>query len=294
MTGEGKSPKDYLEDLRRFREALMWTASQTGFSERLIEKDYYCSTLLTDLKLLFEQGLIFKGGTCLSKVHSKFFRLSEDLDFGLSVNSNASHGHRRRAAEPIKAHLAGIMDRLPFFFEATRLKGAHHNKHYTAQFAYRSVITGENDSIKMEFSLREEMLLPCEELPANTILIDPLTNTAVLSPIAVRALSLREAYSEKTRAALTRPEPAIRDFFDIDNAVRNGLLDHSAPEFLNLVSRKLALTQDPVNTSTERIEILTRQIETQLKPVLRSADYEQFDLDRVLVILRQVVDGCLK
>src|SRR5262245_44864651 len=70
----------YHEDLRRFRDALTLTEAESGFSARLIEKDYYCSLLLLDLSGPFEQGLVFKGGTCLSKVHADFFRLSEDLD----------------------------------------------------------------------------------------------------------------------------------------------------------------------------------------------------------------------
>ena len=121
------------------------------------------------------------------------------------------------------------------------------------------------------------------------MLIDPLTNAAVLTPIVVRALSLPEAYGEKIRAALTRRDPAIRDFFDIDNAARKGLFQPHAAEFLRLVSRKLAVTDDPVDTSTERIENLTRQIETQLKPVLRSADYEDFVLSRAVDLLLEVV-----
>jgi predicted nucleotidyltransferase component of viral defense system len=280
------------EDPRRFRDALTRTASETGFSERLIEKDYYCSVLLRDFTVLFGQGLVFKGGTCLSKVHSRFFRLSEDLDFGVSVKPNASHGDRRRSAAPIKGHLAGIVARLPIFSEAVALTGYYHNKHYSVEYAYHSMVTGGYESIKVEFSLREEVLLPSEQLAARTILIDPFTNIAALPPIVVRALSLREAYAEKTRAALTRRDPAIRDFFDIDNAVRNGLLEHDAPEFLSLVAQKLALTEDPVDTSTERIEKLTRQIETQLKPVLRTPDYEQFLLDRVVALLLDVVARC--
>src|SRR5262249_53505216 len=183
------APGGYHEAPRQFQDALMHTASETGFSERLIEKDYYCSVLLKDLGVLFGQGLVFKGGTCLSKVHAEFFRLSEDLDFGMSVRPDALHGDRRRAAAPIKEHLAGIATRLPFFFEAVKLTGAYHNKHYTGKFAYRSLVTGDNESIKVEFSLREEVLLPAEHLVAKTMLIDPLTNAAVFTPIAVRALS---------------------------------------------------------------------------------------------------------
>jgi predicted nucleotidyltransferase component of viral defense system len=288
MSDEASS-KAFHEDPRRFRDALTHTASDTGFSERLIEKDYFCSVLLMDLGVLFGQGLVFKGGTCLSKVHAEFFRLSEDLDFGISLKPGVSRGERRRVAEPVKAHLTGVVARNPIFSEVTALTGQNNNKQYNGALAYRSVITGDYESIKVEVSLREEVLLPSEEVAAKTMLIDPLTNTAALGPVAVRALSLREAYAEKTRAALTRRDPAIRDFFDIDNAVRKGLLQHGAPEFLSLVFQKLALTEDPVDISAKRLEVLARQIEAQLKPVLRSADYADFALDRVVALLMEVV-----
>jgi hypothetical protein len=58
------------------------------------------------------QGLVFKGGTCLSKVHAVFFRLSEDLNFGMSVKPNAGRGDRRRVAQPVEVHLAGVTVRL--------------------------------------------------------------------------------------------------------------------------------------------------------------------------------------
>jgi predicted nucleotidyltransferase component of viral defense system len=254
----------------------MLTASETGFSERLIEKDYYCSVLLNDLAALYGRGLVFKGGTCLSKVHADFFRLSEDLDFAVSVKPDAARGERRRLAEPFKAHLAGVTARLPIFSEAVTLTGQNVNKQYNGQLAYRSAVTGDVESIKIEISLREEFLRPCAELPARTILIDPLTRGPAVAPVVVRAISLREAYAEKTRAALTRRDPAIRDFFDLDNAIRKELLLHGAPEFLGLVAQKLAVTDDPVDLSPARLEVLARQIETQLKPVLRTADYEEF------------------
>lgn len=44
--------------------------------------------------------------------------------------------------------------------------------------------------------------------------------TFAVEPVEVAVLSRREAYSEKLRAALTRREPAIRDYHDLDHAVR--------------------------------------------------------------------------
>ena len=47
----------------------------------LFEKDYFCSVLLADLRVAFQQGLVFKGGTSLTKVYAEFYRLNEVLDF---------------------------------------------------------------------------------------------------------------------------------------------------------------------------------------------------------------------
>jgi predicted nucleotidyltransferase component of viral defense system len=286
--------ESYHDSPRRFRDALNRTASETGLSERLIEKDYYCSLLLHDFTVLFGQGLVFKGGTCLSKVHTEFFRLSEDLDFGTSVKPDASLSQRRLKAVPIKERLAGVVARLPCFSEVVALTGKNNNKQYNGELAYRSLVTGEREPIKIEVSLREEVLLPTAQLEAKTLLIDPLSNTAALSPVVVCALSLQEAYAEKARAALTRRDPAIRDFFDIDNAIQKGLLKHLDADFLQLVSQKLAVTEDLVDPSPDRIVALARQIETQLKPVLRTADYEGFVLDRVVALLGEVMARCRK
>lgn len=65
-----------------FREAVSFTAAQTALAPNLIEKDYFCTLLLERLAAA-EGMLVFKGGTCLAKVHAGFYRLSEDLDFAI-------------------------------------------------------------------------------------------------------------------------------------------------------------------------------------------------------------------
>jgi predicted nucleotidyltransferase component of viral defense system len=289
-----KEPEEapYHGDEKRFRDALTHTAAVTGFSERLIEKDYYCSVLLRDFGPLFGQGLVFKGGTCLSKIHVDFFRLSEDLDFGISLKTDATRGQRRQAIGPVKDHFAGVISRLPFFAVAVDLTGWYHSIQYNGQLAYQSVVTGEPESIKVEVSLREEVLIPNGPVVAKTLLIDPLTSTAAMSPIEVSALSLREAYAEKTRAALTRRSPAIRDLFDLYNAARNGHITHSDASFIELVVKKLAATEDRADLSPERVIAFREQLETQLKPVLKPSDYSAFVLDEVVGLLQLIHKEC--
>lgn len=58
----------HAEDAALLREAIGYTAAETGLSARLIEKDYFCSVALE--YLADECGNVtFKGGTCLSKTH---------------------------------------------------------------------------------------------------------------------------------------------------------------------------------------------------------------------------------
>ena len=95
------------EDAARLLEAVNATAAATGFATRLIEKDYFCTVLLQYLAPL-AGALVFKGGTCLAKVHAGFYRLSEDLDFVIPTPVGASRTERSRRARGLKGLLAGI------------------------------------------------------------------------------------------------------------------------------------------------------------------------------------------
>jgi len=105
----------YHEDADLFRAALSFTQSETGFSARLVEKDYYCSLLLGDLLVVTSPQWVFKGGTCLSKVHSDFYRMSEDLDFAFSVPVDVSRPQRSKMIVPMKEHFAKLARRLVCF-----------------------------------------------------------------------------------------------------------------------------------------------------------------------------------
>lgn len=124
---------------------------------------------------------------------------------------------------------------------------------------------------------------------AGTILLDPTTGDAAIPVFPVAVMSRREAYSEKIRAALTRREPAIRDIYDVDQAVRNGILDLADVELLRLIRKKLDVEPDrPPDVSADRVALLLRQLPHDLHSVLRHADLDQFDFDRALARLQSV------
>ncbi|MBU3901700.1 nucleotidyl transferase AbiEii/AbiGii toxin family protein [Patescibacteria group bacterium] len=137
--------------------------------------------------------------------------------------------------------------------------------------------------------LREKPLMPPAQMKARTLLLNPFTRKALVPDIGLTTLSMKEAIAEKLRAALTRLEPAIRDFFDIDYLASQNKMDLNDRHLFQLLAEKLKVPGNPpIDLSPVRKEKLKTQINTELKPVLRSVDYESFDLDRAFDIVARM------
>jgi predicted nucleotidyltransferase component of viral defense system len=279
------------EDAILFREAVQFTAAESGFVPRLIEKDYFCTVLLAYLSAAAGNELVFKGGTCLTKVHTELYRLSEDLDYSIPVAADTPRAERSRRAEQVKMALSRLDKAVAEFRVIETLKGANRSTQYLAVIGYNSVVGRQEETIKIEVSLREPLLRPVIDGVARTMLQNPLTNRPMVMPISLRCIDRMEGLAEKFRAALSRREPAIRDFFDIDYAVRRGL-HTDRRDFIEQVGLKLAIPgNDPVDVSETRLDALRRQIDSQLRPVLRESDFAEFDLDRAFKMVIEIANA---
>ncbi len=278
------------EDQALFLAALGFTAQMTTFTPRLVEKDYYCSVLLEYLTR-GSPTLVFKGGTCLAKIHADFYRLSEDLDFVISMAVDSSRDDRSKRVKDLKDIVKALPERLPGFrFHIVEsLTGANHSTQYNAIIGYPSMISKKEETIKVEVGLREPLFLPQETGMAKTLLLNPGTAKPLCEPFALHCISQGEAFAEKFRAALSRREAAVRDFFDIDFAVRHLGLQPQDGGLVELVRRKLAIPgNEPVDVSSDRLAQLRQQLDRELKTVLRERDFREFDLERAFKIVKDV------
>ena len=279
------------EDRERFGEALNFTEAETNFPARLVEKDYFCTVILEYLAARVPD-LVFKGGTCLAKIHANFFRLSEDLDFVIPVTTSSARTRRRKLIAPVKEAFARLPRGCPCFRIAEPLEGANNSTQYVGSISYRSLPTGQPELIKIEVALREPLLTPPISAEARTALLNPLTERDIVALVSVRCISKLEAFAEKFRAALSRREVAPRDFFDLDYAVRKLELQPDDAELVQLVRQKLAVAGNaPVDVSEARLKELCQKAEPQLRPVLRPGDFAEFDLPRAF---RLVADMAAK
>ncbi len=252
---------DYDQEF--FIEAVNFTSAETNFAPRLIEKDYFCTLLLNYLASASED-LVFKGGTCLAKVHADFYRMSEDLDFAISMLESASQSERGRKATKLKRVVETIPDSMPGFLVTKPLSGANRSKQYSAEIRYSSLVSSQRENIYVEVSLREQLLTPVYYGQAKTLLLNPVSSDALMKPIGLNCISWMEGFAEKFRAALTRREVAVRDFFDIDYAVRRLGLQPEDLELMRMVKQKVATSgNDPVDVSEARLTSLKREVESR-------------------------------
>lgn len=274
---------DLHEDVPLFREAVNFTAARTSFNPRLVEKDYFCTVLLAYLSGRGGEQLVFKGGTCLAKVHAGFYRLSEDLDFAISMTVDASRTQRRRAVAATKDAIARLAKHRSVFAVTNPLTGANNSTQYNGSVEYESPTTGQPEAILIEVSVREPLLITATKQQTKTLLLDPIGGEPMVPEVPVTCIAMTEAMAEKFRAALSRRDVAIRDFYDLDYAISRLDLDPTDPRLVDMVRQKLAVPGNPpVNLSPERLGDLRRQASTRLRTVLRAADFQAFDLDQAL------------
>jgi hypothetical protein len=263
-----------------FRESVSFTYQRYGFPERLIEKDYVC-TIILEFLTAAHPDLVFKGGTCLAKIYANFYRMSEDLDFVIPMPIDAPRSARSARARKLVQVIAALPQTFPFAHVAVPLRGANNSTQYNAIIGYNSAIDGRGESIKIEVSLREPLLLPHIGGEAKTLLLDPASGDRLVPTRNVRCIAKIEAFAEKFRAALSRREAAVRDFFDLDYAVRTLGLNPDDADLIALVRQKMSVTKsDRVDVSESRLSALRQQVEPELRSVLRAEEYAAFDLRR--------------
>jgi predicted nucleotidyltransferase component of viral defense system len=127
-------------DKAEFLKVLERTSAQTGFPLRLLEKDYYLTIVLSGINKL-SNNLIFKGGTCLSKVYYSYYRLSEDLDFTLRLpDGNLTRTARRDAIKPVKESLKPLLKSFDMTIENLEKGGHRESTQYIYYLDYESIV----------------------------------------------------------------------------------------------------------------------------------------------------------
>ena len=279
-----------------FLKILERASAQTGFPLRLLEKDYYITVVLSGINKL-SNNLVFKGGTCFSKIYYSYYRLSEDLDFTLKLSTdNATRSVRRNAVKPIKEVIRPFLRRFNMSIQNLDKAGHRESTQYIYYLDYDSAVLNKKESIKLEISLRFNPLCPTETKEVNHKFLHPFTKEPLFGAGSVNCLVLKELVAEKLRASATRKIIASRDFYDLGFLLREEF-NFGDKEQLELFRKKLEedgfssdLSKYRVNlgrTDKEIDEMMSR-IEDELLPVLTLDEQKSFNMLKILDKLNEV------
>ena len=284
-------------DKEEFLRVLERTSGQTGFPLRLLEKDYYITVVLSRINEL-SNDLVFKGGTCLSKIYYSYYRLSEDLDFTLKIPlDNITRTIRRKAIQPIKESIKSFARNFDMSIEGIEKAGHNRSTQYIFYLDYHSVVLDKKESIKLEIGLRFNPILTTEKHRVSHKFLHPFTKEPLFDAGSVNCLSLKELVAEKLRASAVRDVIAGRDFYDLWYLLRTGF-DFKDKEILTLFKKKLKEDGFPsdlkkyrinLGRSDKEIDDIKTRVEDELFPVLTFHERKVFDMQKVLNILNEVL-----
>ena len=283
-----------LTDKEKFKDIISTIAGKMRFRPVIVEKDYYLTVILNNIEKLLSGKIVFKGGTLLNKAHLNYHRLSEDLDFTFYALLT-TRSQRSKAITPIRERMPDFLKALQLTSDKPEGEGFDNSRQYVFKAKYPSVLTAKEDIIKIEISLRQ----PPIEKPVNTEIKhfyqDPFTGEDLFPHGTVLSLSLKEAVAEKLKAAISRKDVAIRDYYDLWHIAEFGF-DFHDDKFIKLFKRKVVDAgydgdyRKDFGLSLDKLSTLRRQVDTDLMPVIRAG--ESFDLEKVFerfnVILKKL------
>lgn len=277
----------------RFRGLILAVAKQRRFRPGIVEKDYYLTLFLNAANNCFADKLVFKGGTLLNKIHLNYHRLSEDLDFtynGKEVLSGRSR--RSKAITPIRHAMLKCLEQIGLTSDKPQGEGFNNSTQYVFSIKYPSFITQKEENIRIEVSLRQP---PMDKPVYNTIkhfYQDPFTGKDLIPANRILSLSLNEAVAEKLKAAITRKDVAIRDYYDLWH-IAEAKFNFKNNEFIKIFRKKLENEGYKGNfthnfgLSDNKTVLLRRQVESDLIPVIR--ENEHFDLDKAFARFNDIL-----
>ena len=192
-------------------------ANEEGVRQQQIEKDYITSWILWGIynHELLKKALIFKGGTCIKKIHIEDYRYSEDMDFTLHpkqeqvISNNEIYNKFNEIFKEIKES-ANIDLTIP-----EDSKEVHESDSIKFYIDYVGPLGGRGDHVKMDVSRGEKLEFEVEQKE----MFNHYSDLKDEDEFKIQCYVLEEVVIEKMAALMGRTIP--RDLYDFEYLTNN-------------------------------------------------------------------------
>ena len=282
-----------------FYNKILETSEKTSLPTYYIEKDYYICLLLSVLNSKID-GLVFKGGTALSKCFNVIDRFSEDIDLTLDID-HFTKSNKINANHIIK----DTCEELNFTIRNTNYVENHmHNKYVCFYIEYPTVLQNILNQIKLEMTYINKTF-PYELREVKSYIFD---NNMMLekefnSPKTfIQVQKLERTLIDKTFALCdyyldNKLDRQSRHIYDIAHILPKVDLDD--PSFKNLITETRELrkntkfgfsARDDVNINNVLSEIIVKEVykEDYIKKTIPLLN-KPYDYNNAVNALKEII-----
>ncbi len=245
--------------------------------KEIVEKDYYLHGLLYEISKdsYLRSNLVFKGGTCLVKAYSGYYRFSEDIDFTwannkiwLSRNNGERDAQCTREAENTIQHLKMITDKLGLKFSGAKNGEDVHfssgGKMVNLKPSYYSELNRIRSEVKVELNFVDVTIYPTKEMELRTYLNEIESDELKVlyegpyqiysNIVKLNCYDCKEIFIEKCRAIMTRKTYKPRDSLDI--YIMEQKFGYRVPDFESEIIKKVKFAIEMYRRYKENIILM--------------------------------------
>lgn len=265
------------------------TKEYTTFDSSLIEKDYYVTMLLEEASKRIE-GLVFKGGTSLSKCYKLIEQFSEDIDLSLN-NKYFSQKFKRNAIK----EMVDIIECLGLSLKNKDKIIKHTHGNYNCFRIGYPTVYKMNENIEPEILLELvyiERTYPTEIKMAQSYIGEFLEQNNYKDIIDKYDLQQFNIEVQSLERTLVDKVFAICDYYILKKERRNSrhIYDiYKILPYINLSNKKLKdFVKEIRNIRKKNKNAVTAQDEFDINKILKeivSTDYYKKDFNKVTSLL---------
>ena len=241
-----------------------------GVRAKQIEKDYVISWVLWGIARndFLNKNLVFKGGTCLKKMHFGDYRYSEDMDFTLRNDSISDE----EVLANFRAIFVQILEESRIKIEIPENTIDNHVASGSLKFKMSYVATHGSDEIKVDVTRGETIEFEVE----HRVVINNYSDLVEENETLIHCYSLKEVLIEKATALMGRTIP--RDLYDFDYIIENEGIKLK-DVFIEFIRKAVNKGHDPkefMNKVLPKIKAFERDWQTSLGKQMTQAELPDF------------------
>lgn len=238
-------------DKERFQEAITATSTMFGIEPALVEKDYFV-TLFLRKAVERIPGLVFKGGTSLSKCYNLIDRFSEDIDLTL----DDEHFTQSKKRNSIKALIA-VCDELGLELINKKTIEKHTHGNFNC-YDIRYPIIFPSEDVKTELKVEMTYIQKCyphEQGKATSYIGEFFAKNGIGRVVTEYELDAFTVQVQSLERTLVDKVFAICDYYLSENTVRNSRHIYDISKLLT-----------KVDVSDSNLKLLVENVRNDRKP----------------------------